>query len=117
MIDFDAVLRLIAGVRAADLESWIEEGWVRPEAEPGGYRFGEIDIARVRLIQDLRRDLAINRETVPVVLNLLDQLYAMRRRLRQIDLAISAQPAEVRRSLRVALRRGGGGKPRRRPTR
>jgi chaperone modulatory protein CbpM len=104
MTNFDTVLRMIEGVRAAELRRWIEEGWVRPESTRGVYVFHEIDIARVRLIQDLRRDLAIDREAVPVVLNLLDQLYAMRRRLKQIDQAIAAQPAQVRRTLRVALR-------------
>jgi chaperone modulatory protein CbpM len=104
MIGFDAVLRMIDGMRATELRRWIEEGWVRPEQERGDYVFREIDVARVRLIQDLRRDLAIDREAVPVVLNLLDQLYAMRRHLRAIDQAIAAEPAEVRRRLRVALR-------------
>ncbi|MGH6988449.1 MAG: chaperone modulator CbpM [Stellaceae bacterium] len=104
MIEFDTVLHLIEGVRAAELEVWIREGWVRPDEEHGAYFFREIDVARVRLIHDLRRDLAIDRGTVPVVLNLLDQLYAMRRRLRQIDAAIAAEPPEVRRRLKVALR-------------
>jgi chaperone modulatory protein CbpM len=104
MIDFETVLRVIEGVRAAELRSWIEEGWVRPERERGFYVFREIDVARVRLIADLRRDLAIDREAVPVVLNLLDQLYAMRRRLRALDRAVAAEPPEVRRRLRAALK-------------
>jgi chaperone modulatory protein CbpM len=109
MIDFDAVLRMIEGVRAAELRLWIEEGWVRPESQRGTYVFREIDVARVRLIHDLRGELAIDTESVPVVLNLLDQLYAMRRRLRRIDDAIATQPVEVRRRLRVALRRATKG--------
>jgi chaperone modulatory protein CbpM len=104
MIALEAVLRLIEGVRAAELRSWIEAGWIRPERGRGGYVFHEIDIARVRLVRDLRRDLAIDREAVPVVLHLLDQLYEMRRRLRALDAAIAAQPAPVRRTLHVALR-------------
>jgi len=103
MIKFESVIELVNGVRAAELRSWIEEGWVRPEEERGTYVFQEIDVARVRLIANLRRDLAIDREAVPVVLHLLDQLYAMRRRMRALSDAIDAQPAASRKALRKAL--------------
>jgi chaperone modulatory protein CbpM len=104
MITFETVIRVVEGVRAVELRRWIEEGWVRPETEGDVYIFREIDVARVRLIQDLRRDLAIGGEALPVVLNLLDQLYAMRRRLRAVNEAIAAQPPAMRRTLRVALK-------------
>jgi chaperone modulatory protein CbpM len=104
MITFEAVIRTIGGVRATELHAWIDEGWVRPERQRGVLVFREIDVARVRLIHDLRRDLAIGDEALPVVLNLLDQLYAMRRRLRLVNEAVAAQPPAVRRTLRGALR-------------
>jgi len=104
MITIETVIRTVAGVRETELRAWIEEGWVRPERSRDGLVFHEIDIARVRLIHDLRRDLAIGDDAVPVVLNLLDQLYAMRRRLRAVNDAIAGQPPAVRRTLRVALR-------------
>lgn len=104
MITFETVIRAVGGVRATELRAWIEEGWVRPERARGVLIFHEIDIARVRLIHDLRRDLAIGDEAVPVVLNLLDQLYAMRRRLRAVNDAIATQPPAVRRTLRGVLR-------------
>ena len=47
-------------------------------AEPA---FSELDVARVRLICDLRHDLAVEEETVPLVLSLLDQVYALRRQM------------------------------------
>lgn len=104
MIRFEAVVRMIGGVKSTELRYWIEEGWVRPEIEAGEYVFREIDVARARLIQQLRRELAIDRETIPVVLHLLDQVYAMRRHLRAVNEAIAAQPPQVRRTLRSALR-------------
>jgi chaperone modulatory protein CbpM len=104
MITFEAVIRTVGGVRAAELRAWIDEGWVRPERQRGVLVFREIDVARVHLIHDLRRDLAIGDEALPVVLNLLDQLYAMRRRLRLVNEALEAQPPAVRRTLRGALR-------------
>jgi chaperone modulatory protein CbpM len=107
MITLETVIRVVEGVRETELRAWIEEGWVQPETERGVLIFREIDVARVRLIQDLRRDLAIGGEALPVVLNLLDQLYAMRRRVRAMNEAIAAQPPAVRRTLRVALRTPG----------
>jgi len=112
MITFEAVIRCVVGVRPTELRAWIAEGWVQPESERGVLLFREIDVARVQLIHELRRDLAIGDEALPVVLNLLDQLYAMRRRVRALNQAIAAQPPAVRRTLRVALR-----PPRSRPQR
>ncbi|HLJ63718.1 MAG TPA: chaperone modulator CbpM [Stellaceae bacterium] len=84
MMDFDAVIRTIRDIDAAELEHWIAARWVRPEREGGHYMFHDIDVARVHLIAELRHDLAIEEETIPVVLGLLDQLYALRRRLREL---------------------------------
>ena len=39
----------------------------------------EEDLARILLIQDLRADLGVNDESVPIILHLLDQLHALRR--------------------------------------
>jgi chaperone modulatory protein CbpM len=61
----------------------------------------------VRLIRELRYDLAIDEEAMPVVLQLLDQVYALRRRLRAIATAIDTQPEAVRDALRARI--GGAG--------
>jgi chaperone modulatory protein CbpM len=105
MIGIDAVLRLIGGVQEVELRHWIEERWVRPEPASEGYVFREVDVARVRLIVDLRRDLAIDEEALPVVLQLLDQVYALRRRLRAMSEALDAQAPEVRDAVRARLAR------------
>jgi chaperone modulatory protein CbpM len=103
MIGFDAVLRLIGDLQAEELRRWIAERWVRPESEPQGYLFHEVDVARVRLIRELRYDLAIDEEALPVVLSLLDQIYALRRRLARLQAAIEEQPPELRAALRTRL--------------
>jgi len=103
MTSFDAVIRLIAGLQAEDLRRWIAESWVRPESGTGGYFFHEVDIARVRLICELRVELAIDDEAMPVVLDLLDQVYSLRRRLRALAAAVDAQPEEIRAALRARL--------------
>ena len=61
-------------------------------------------MARVRLIQELRDDMQVNEEALPVVLSLLDQLYDLRRRLRELGDAIGqTAPDAVRRSLAAHL--------------
>ena len=103
MIGIDALIRMIAGLQEAELRRWIDERWVRPEAMSGGYVFREVDVARVRLIVELRRELAIDEEALPVVLQLLDQVYALRRRLRAMSEAIDAQPDAVRAAVQKRL--------------
>jgi len=82
MITLDLLCARFTRLRLEDLEGWITEGHVRPEREAGALVFTEIDVERVRLILELREEMAVNEEALPVVLSLLDQLYALRRRLR-----------------------------------
>ncbi|HKW52459.1 MAG TPA: chaperone modulator CbpM [Stellaceae bacterium] len=105
MIGIEALIRMIAGLQEAELRHWIAEHWVRPEAASEGYVFREVDVARVRLIVELRQELAIDDEALPVVLQLLDQVYALRRRLRAVSAAIDAQPEAVRAAVQARLAR------------
>ncbi len=83
MITLEGVLIRIPDLPAPDLERWIVNDWVRPDGEAGSYAFQEIDVARIRLIQELRDQLEINDAALPLVLRLLDQLYDLRRSLRE----------------------------------
>jgi chaperone modulatory protein CbpM len=96
MMSFDAVISVCQGLRAEELRAWIEQRWVRPESRAEGYVFEDIDIARVKLIYELRHDLAVEEETLPLVLDLLDQVYALRRRMRMMAEVIEKQPIEIR---------------------
>lgn len=80
MITWDELVRL-AGCSHDELNRFVAEGWIAPEAGDG---FGEADLARVQLILELRRDLAIDDEAMPLVLSLLDQVYTLRRQLRLV---------------------------------
>lgn len=108
MIGIGDLIRLVGGLQEAELRHWIAERWVRPEAASEGYIFREVDVARVRLIVELRHELAIDDEALPVVLQLLDQVYALRRRLRAMSEALDAQPAEVRAAVQARLTRAFG---------
>jgi chaperone modulatory protein CbpM len=85
VITLDVMHARFTGLDPDDLRRWIAEGLVRPEAKEGELRFEEIDAERVRLILDLRDLLEVNETALPVVLSLLDQVYALRRRLRQLE--------------------------------
>ncbi len=81
------------------LDGWVAVGWLTPNAEEGMEPFSEIDVARVRLIQELRRDIGVNDEGVGVILDLIDQLHGLRRTLGRLLMALQAQPQELRERL------------------
>jgi chaperone modulatory protein CbpM len=80
VITWDELVRL-AGCSHDELGRFVAEGWIAPDAEDS---FGEADLARLQLIIELRRDLAIDDEAMPLVLSLLDQVYTLRRQLRVV---------------------------------
>ena len=106
MLQFTAVTALFVDLPDQELTGWIERGWVRPESGDAGWVFQEIDIARVRLIHDLRRDMDVGEDTIPVVLSLLDQVYEVRARLKALLRAVEAQPETVRQAIQIELSRG-----------
>jgi chaperone modulatory protein CbpM len=71
----------LSGMGHETLTAWIEEEWLIPAGSVTEMSFSEIDIARARLIHDLKMDLGVNDEGVGVILNLVDQLYGLRRKL------------------------------------
>jgi chaperone modulatory protein CbpM len=82
------------GVSTADLSLWIERRWILPMRDDGDYVFADADLARLGMIVELRRDLGVDDEAMPVVLGLLDQLHGLRRRVRRLMAAIDTLPAE-----------------------
>lgn len=88
----------------AEIVAWIEQHWVLPAEAEDDWLFDEADVARVNLICELRRDMAVNDEAMPVVLRLLDQVYSLRHALAELHDAIQALPAEHRSELEVRLR-------------
>jgi chaperone modulatory protein CbpM len=111
MISIDILIAQNSGLDRRDLERWILNQWVRPERQSQGFVFQEIDVARVKLIHDLRHDLDIDEEALPVILSLVDQLYELRRRFHALGAAIAeTAPDELKRKLAVhlAMRERGG---------
>jgi chaperone modulatory protein CbpM len=103
MMRFTAVIALFPDLREAELQAWVERGWVRPAGDEPDWLFQEIDVARVRLIHDFRRGMAVPEETMPLVLSLLDQVYTLRGQMRAIARAVEGQPEAVREAILSAL--------------
>ena len=104
------------GISVTELRIWCEAGWVAPAAEldagdaadgaAGGAAgggtgaggrpvFDDVDVARVQLVRQLRDDLGLDAEFIPVVLSLVDQLYGVRRELRALAQAVEQQDQSV----------------------
>jgi chaperone modulatory protein CbpM len=110
MIPLDEVLTRLTGLDRQELGRWVENRWVLAERYEDRLLFREVDIARIELIREIRRDFAIDDEAVPLVLGLLDQVYELRRQLRRLCDAVASQPEEVREAVRQALPPGSAKK-------
>lgn len=104
LVSFEEVIAEIE-VGPGELTAWIERSWILPLEREGVYFFDEADLARARLILELHRDLEVNEEAMPVVLQLLDQVYSLRRALADLNTAIKVLPEDARAELRAELER------------
>jgi chaperone modulatory protein CbpM len=105
MIGEDDLLDIVAGLERDELLAWVEHGWVTPLRRDSRLFYREIDVARVRLIVEFRRELHVGEDAMPMLLSLMDQVYGLRRELRLLAEAVGEQPESVRREIAVALER------------
>ena len=98
--------RVVAEMEVSESEvtGWIKQSWVLPVEEDGELLFDEVDRARIQLIVELRRDLEVNDEAIPVVLRLLDQVYGLRRTLDELRQGIMGLSEGARAELEAKLR-------------
>jgi chaperone modulatory protein CbpM len=73
-----------SGLQAQTLDLWLDQQWLAPEQTSAGMNFSDMDVARARLILDLKTDLGVNDEGVDIILHLMDQLHGLRRALEQL---------------------------------
>lgn len=101
----EAITALFPDLDVVELTTWIEHRWVRPQPDESDvWTFHEIDIARVRLIYDLRHNLDVPEDTLPMMLSLLDQLYDLRRKISAVSSAIEDHPPELRDRILAIIR-------------
>jgi chaperone modulatory protein CbpM len=120
VIGLDELVRRFAGLERAELTRWIENRWVVPgqpgagrqgpeqqgpeqQDNQGRWEFHEVDIARVELILEIRREFAVDDEAMALLLGLLDQVYSLRRQMRRLCEAIESQPTDIRDAIRRGL--------------
>lgn len=96
MIGESELVDAIEKLDAIALQRWIALGWVLPRGDESRVLFDTSDVARVRLICELRYELLIEEGSMPVVLSLMDQLYATRRALGAVLSVIEELPDDVR---------------------
>jgi chaperone modulatory protein CbpM len=90
-------------IEVAELDFWIEQGWLSPASLKGQRRFRDIDLARAALIFDLTRRMGVNEAGIDIVMDLVDQLYGIRRTMRDLISIINQEDAAVQRRLLAAL--------------
>ena len=73
-----------AGLEMQTLDLWLEQRWLIPDQTFGGINFTDVDLARARLILDLKTGFRINDDGIDVILHLMDQLHGLRRALDQL---------------------------------
>lgn len=99
MISETEVIGLVQGLTVRRLRIWLKHGWVLPEQKSHGLIFSEIDIARLHLIHQLKNDLAVNDEAIPIVLSLIDQVHGLRYELKSLARAVEAQQVSVQQGI------------------
>lgn len=72
-----------SGVNREVFLRYVERQWIHSTEETG---WQDEDIRRAHLIVELQQDFGVNDEAIPIILHLIDQLHAMHRTLRKLDL-------------------------------
>src|SRR3974377_312927 len=107
MIAFEGLLARFVELDRRELARWVENRWLLPERRNKTWIFHEIDVARVELILEVRREFAIDDEALSLILGLLDQVYDLRRQLGGLCDALAAHPPELQAAVRRAMPRLG----------
>ncbi|MBC7538729.1 MAG: MerR family transcriptional regulator [Bacteriovorax sp.] len=70
------------GLNQEVILQFISSEWIQP-IDPNNLLLDEEDIARIQLISELREELGVNDEGVPIILHLIDQLNHLHHKLTQ----------------------------------
>lgn len=109
------VVIAVGRIERMELLRWVELGWVAPGRSPKGeaeFLFSDVDEARIRMICDLRHDMVVEEDTMPLVLSLLDQMYALRHQMNALTSAVQQQPDDIRDAILEKLKETSQGQER-----
>jgi len=94
----------LVGMHPQTLRIYEQKGLVRPKRTAGNTRlYSELDIDRLRLIQQLTTEVGLNLAGVERVLHLEDELQRLRRRLERMEAEMRETISEVHRQYRRDL--------------
>lgn len=71
----------ICGVSVETVETFIEADWVIP-LDPDTRMLDEEDIARIKLILELKNDFEVNDQSIDIILHLIDRIHVLNLRLK-----------------------------------
>jgi chaperone modulatory protein CbpM len=97
------VVTLVEGLTVTRLRACVAARCVEPAERDGRPAFAEADLARLRLVAELRADFGLDEEASAMVLSLVDQIHGLRHQLRSLGEAVAAEPQEVRTRIRTFL--------------
>ena len=92
-------------ITAIHIERWVARGMVRRADSTEADALEPIDLARLRLLNELADDLGLDDDTVEAVVALIDQVHTLRSELKLVASAIAEQPPEARQALAATLKR------------
>jgi chaperone modulatory protein CbpM len=105
LIEEGELMAKVEGLSPGELEFCLKAGWIVPAEAPDASlrRYLDVDVARLRLIHELRFELELGDEAVPVILQLIDQLHGLRYGILRLKSALAGQPEPVRRAIADAF--------------
>ena len=81
MTTLEELLRAHDRLTVVHVERWVARGLLRPSADGENWVFEPVDVARARLLADLTDQMGFDDESVETVVDLLDQVHTLRRKL------------------------------------
>jgi MerR family transcriptional regulator, heat shock protein HspR len=94
----------LVGMHPQTLRIYEQKGLVAPKRTAGNTRlYSEVDLERLRLINQLTTELGLNLAGVEHVIRLEEELRRMQRRMQRLERELRAQLAEVRRQYSADL--------------
>ncbi len=97
------VVARVEGLTVTRLRAFVAARCLTPTEHEGLPAFGEVDLARARLLAELASDFELDEEAAALVVSLLDQIHGLRRRLRLLGEALTEEPEDVRARIRLRL--------------
>jgi MerR family transcriptional regulator, heat shock protein HspR len=95
----------LAGVHPQTLRIYEQRALILPKRTPGGTRiYSDVDVARVRLIQELTQELGLNLAGVERVMKLQDDIQTLQAALDEMEQRVHEVQMEMLEAVRQAHR-------------